>query len=54
MVVGLGRSRSLDFGRAATPVIEGLAVAAAALAGGYSIRAWQAYKVRPIVPRMRK
>lgn len=37
-----------------TPLIAGLAVAAAALAGRYSIQAWQAYKARPIVPRMRK
>ena len=38
----------------ATPLIAGLAVAATALAGRYSIQAWQAYKARPIVPRMRK
>ncbi|KAL5648913.1 hypothetical protein ACJX0J_039722, partial [Zea mays] len=38
----------------ATPLIAGLAVAAAALAGRYSIQAWNAYKARPVVPRMRK
>ncbi|KAM0948159.1 putative DnaJ domain, Chaperone J-domain superfamily [Dioscorea sansibarensis] len=38
----------------ATPFLAGLAVAAAALAGRYSIHAWQAYKARPVVPRMRK
>ncbi|CAL4997029.1 unnamed protein product [Urochloa decumbens] len=38
----------------ATPLVAGLAVAAAALAGRYSIQAWNAYKARPIVPRMRK
>ena len=38
----------------ATPLIAGLAVAGAALAGRYSIQAWHAYKARPIVPRMRK
>ncbi|CAL5003739.1 unnamed protein product [Urochloa decumbens] len=37
----------------ATPLVAGLAVAAA-LAGRYSIQAWNAYKARPIVPRMRK
>lgn len=37
-----------------TPLIAGLAVAATALAGRYGIQAWQAYKARPIVPRMRK
>ncbi|GJN06354.1 hypothetical protein PR202_ga24076 [Eleusine coracana subsp. coracana] len=40
--------------RKATPLIAGLAVAATALAGRYTIQAWQAYKARPIVPRMRK
>uniref|UniRef100_A0A0E0E8C1 J domain-containing protein n=1 Tax=Oryza meridionalis TaxID=40149 RepID=A0A0E0E8C1_9ORYZ len=38
----------------ATPLIAGLTVAAAALAGRYSIQAWNAYKARPVVPRMRK
>uniref|UniRef100_A0A0E0Q562 J domain-containing protein n=1 Tax=Oryza rufipogon TaxID=4529 RepID=A0A0E0Q562_ORYRU len=40
--------------RPATPLIAGLTVAAAALAGRYSIQAWNAYKARPVVPRMRK
>ncbi|CAA7406270.1 unnamed protein product [Spirodela intermedia] len=38
----------------ASPFIAGLAVAAAALAGRYGIQAWNAYKARPVVPRMRK
>ncbi|RWV99591.1 hypothetical protein BHE74_00025071 [Ensete ventricosum] len=38
----------------ATPLLAGLAVAAAALAGRYGIQAWHAYKARPVVPRMRK
>lgn len=36
------------------PLLAGLAVAAAALAGKYGIQAWQAYKARPVVPRVRK
>ncbi|URD78429.1 DnaJ domain [Musa troglodytarum] len=46
-----------DFGHirlVTTPLLAGLAVAAAALAGRYSIQAWHAYKARPVVPRMRK
>lgn len=38
----------------ATPLIIGAAVAAAALAGRYSIQAWQAFKARPPIPRTRK
>ncbi|KAK8952894.1 Mitochondrial import inner membrane translocase subunit TIM14-3 [Platanthera guangdongensis] len=38
----------------ATPLLAGLAVAAAALAGRYGVQAWQVYKARPVVPRMRK
>ncbi|KAJ0978215.1 hypothetical protein J5N97_013689 [Dioscorea zingiberensis] len=38
----------------ATPFLAGLAVAAAALAGRYTIQAWQAYKARPVVHKMRK
>ncbi|XP_020578131.1 mitochondrial import inner membrane translocase subunit TIM14-3-like isoform X1 [Phalaenopsis equestris] len=38
----------------ATPLLAGLAVAAAALAGRYGVQAWHAYKSKPIVPRMRK
>ncbi|KAL1541126.1 mitochondrial import inner membrane translocase subunit TIM14-1-like [Salvia divinorum] len=37
-----------------TPLIAGIAVAAAALAGKYSIQAWQAFKARPPTARMRK
>ncbi|KAI4384427.1 hypothetical protein MLD38_002586 [Melastoma candidum] len=35
----------------ATPLLAGLAVAAAALAGRYGIQAWQAFKTRPPKPR---
>ncbi|KAL0910905.1 hypothetical protein M5K25_019002 [Dendrobium thyrsiflorum] len=38
----------------ATPLLAGLAVAAAALAGRYGVQAWHAYKSQPVVPRMRK
>ncbi|CDY24370.1 BnaA07g02950D [Brassica napus] len=37
----------------ATPMVAGAAVAAAAIAGRYGIHSWQAFKARPIVPRMR-
>ncbi|PKA62666.1 Mitochondrial import inner membrane translocase subunit TIM14-1 [Apostasia shenzhenica] len=36
------------------PFLAGLAVAAAALAGRYGVQAWNAYKTRPVVPKMRK
>ena len=42
------------FWQQATPLIAGVAVAAAALAGKYGIEAWHAFKARPRVPRMRK
>lgn len=35
-------------------MLAGLAVAAAAYAGKYSVQAWQAFKARPPRPRMRK
>ncbi|KAL8135978.1 hypothetical protein AgCh_010555 [Apium graveolens] len=38
----------------ATPLIVGLAVAATAYAGKYSIQAWSAFKARPATARMRK
>eukprot|EP00268_Persea_americana_P005387 TRINITY_DN11802_c0_g2_i1.p1 TRINITY_DN11802_c0_g2~~TRINITY_DN11802_c0_g2_i1.p1 ORF type:complete len:113 (+),score=28.95 TRINITY_DN11802_c0_g2_i1:185-523(+) len=38
----------------ATPFLAGLAVAAVALAGRYSVQAWHAYKARPVASRMRK
>lgn len=38
----------------ATAFLAGLAVAGAALAGRYSIQAWQALKARPPKPRIRK
>ncbi|ONK64933.1 uncharacterized protein A4U43_C07F31610 [Asparagus officinalis] len=37
-----------------TPLVTGLSVAAAALGGRFMIQAWQAFKARPVVPRMRK
>ncbi|KAG0574837.1 hypothetical protein KC19_VG295500 [Ceratodon purpureus] len=37
-----------------TPLIAGLSVAAAAMAGKYGIEAWQAFKARPAMARMRK
>ncbi|KAK1292952.1 Mitochondrial import inner membrane translocase subunit TIM14-1 [Acorus calamus] len=43
-----------DRGNQATPFLTGLAVATAALAGKYTIQAWQAFKARPVEPRMRK
>jgi hypothetical protein len=36
------------------PLLAGLAVAAAAYAGKYSVQAWQAFKASPPRPRMRK
>ncbi|BAU01659.1 mitochondrial import inner membrane translocase subunit TIM14-1 [Vigna umbellata] len=38
----------------ATPFLAGLAVAAAALAGRYGVQAWQAFKARPPIPRVRR
>ncbi|XP_008806689.2 mitochondrial import inner membrane translocase subunit TIM14-3-like [Phoenix dactylifera] len=38
----------------ATPLVTGLSVAAAAMGGRCLIRAWQAFKARPAVPRARK
>ncbi|PIN26243.1 Molecular chaperone (DnaJ superfamily) [Handroanthus impetiginosus] len=37
-----------------SPLIAGLAVAAAALAGRYTLQAWQAFKARPPTATMRK
>ncbi|KAL2454623.1 Mitochondrial import inner membrane translocase subunit TIM14-1 [Abeliophyllum distichum] len=37
-----------------SPLLAGLAVAAAAYAGRYGIQAWQAFKTRPPTARMRK
>jgi len=36
------------------PLAAGVSVAAVALASKYAIEAWQAFKARPVVPRMRK
>lgn len=38
----------------ATPLVTGLAIAAAAYAGRYGIRAWQAFKARPPTARVRR
>ncbi|CAO2824245.1 unnamed protein product [Amaranthus hypochondriacus] len=38
----------------AAPLVAGLCVAATALAGRYGIQAWQAFKARPPIPRMRR
>ncbi|XVE96752.1 hypothetical protein REPUB_Repub02eG0249800 [Reevesia pubescens] len=47
------QSRDLSDGsEMVAPLIAGIAVAAAACAGKYSLRAWQAFKARP--PRMRR
>lgn len=35
-----------------TPLVAGIAIAAAAYAGRYGIQAWQAFKARP--PKMRR
>lgn len=37
-----------------TPLIAGLAVAAAAYAGRYGIQAWNAFKARPPTAKLRK
>lgn len=37
-----------------TPLVAGLSIAVAAMAGKYGIEAYQAFKLRPAVPRMRK
>ncbi|KAI6698204.1 hypothetical protein NL676_018323 [Syzygium grande] len=39
---------------ATTPLIAGIAIAAAAYAGRYGIQAWQAFKARPPTARMRR
>ncbi|KAK9267855.1 hypothetical protein L1049_010292 [Liquidambar formosana] len=36
------------------PLLAGATVAAAAFGGKYLIKAWQAYKARPVMPRARK
>ncbi|GLJ53374.1 hypothetical protein SUGI_1138110 [Cryptomeria japonica] len=37
-----------------TPLAAGVSVAAVALGGKYLIEAWNGFKARPVVPRMRK
>ncbi|XP_020680418.1 mitochondrial import inner membrane translocase subunit TIM14-1-like [Dendrobium catenatum] len=39
---------------ASAPLVAGIAVAAAALGSRSLIRAWQAFKARPVIPRARK
>jgi len=48
----LGCESENEFFEQTTPLVAGLAVAAAAYAGRYGIVAWQAFKARP--PRMRR
>ncbi|KAE8697832.1 Mitochondrial import inner membrane translocase subunit TIM14-3 [Hibiscus syriacus] len=43
-----------DTSEMVAPLIAGIAVAAAAYAGRYSIRAWQAFKGRPPTARVRR
>ncbi|TVU44760.1 hypothetical protein EJB05_04216 [Eragrostis curvula] len=38
----------------ATPLVAGLSVAAAALGSRYMVQAWQAFRARAAVPRMRR
>ncbi|KAL0441170.1 UNVERIFIED_CONTAM: Mitochondrial import inner membrane translocase subunit TIM14-3 [Sesamum radiatum] len=38
----------------ASPIIVGAAVGSAALGARYLMRAWEAFKARPVVPRARK
>lgn len=44
----------MKFGNQATPLITGIAVAAAAYAGRYGIQAWQAFKTRPQTVKLRR
>lgn len=37
-----------------TPLVAGVAVAAAAITARYGIEAWQAFRARPAVPRIRR
>ncbi|KAL0915735.1 hypothetical protein M5K25_013189 [Dendrobium thyrsiflorum] len=39
---------------ASTPLVAGIAVAAAALGSRSLIQAWQAFKARPVIPRARR
>ncbi|KAL6894190.1 hypothetical protein ACP4OV_008288 [Aristida adscensionis] len=38
----------------ATPLVAGLSVAAAAMGGRYMVRAWQAFRTRSTMPRVRR
>ena len=50
----IGRTNELLDVNQGTPLLAGLAVAAAALAGRYGIQAWHAFKTRPPKPKLRK
>ncbi|XWS66926.1 hypothetical protein CRYUN_Cryun05aG0242500 [Craigia yunnanensis] len=47
-------SDASDASEMVAPLIAGLAVAAVAYAGRYSLQAWQAFKARPPTARMRR
>ncbi|GMN51130.1 hypothetical protein TIFTF001_020280 [Ficus carica] len=49
-----GKSGTSPMTNIGTPLLAGLAVAAAALAGRYGIQAWHAFKTRPPKPKIRK
>lgn len=46
--------RSLAESVMASPIIVGAAVGSAALGARYLMRAWEAFKARPVVPRARR
>ena len=50
----IGRTNELLDVNQGTPLLAGLAVAAAALAGRSGIQAWHAFKTRPPKPKLRK
>ncbi|XP_030454889.2 mitochondrial import inner membrane translocase subunit TIM14-3-like [Syzygium oleosum] len=45
---------SFDQASVASPLVVGATVAATALGGRYLIGAWQAFKARPVIPRVRR
>ncbi|WCJ26332.1 Mitochondrial import inner membrane translocase subunit TIM14 [Euphorbia peplus] len=53
-LIGESEKSPANGGGMATPLITGLAVAAAAYAGRYSIQAWQAFKARPPTAKLRR
>lgn len=46
--------RRRSFLAIATPLVAGLSVAAAAMGSRYMIQAWQAFRIRAAMPRVRK